>query len=130
MRNQRLKIEIMIQLLAYLNRSSKLRYNSSFYLDIYRQKGLGRWDWPNTKSYSGSHFDVNYLILNRRTFIRLSQVILKMPGTDISYKLILKTLLPLKAQCSMPYIGLKLYQLGVHTRAKKIISGSIINIVH
>ena len=36
----------------------------------------------------------------------------KTPGTNISYKLILKSQMPLKVQCSLPFIGLELYQLG------------------
>ena len=44
----------------------------------------------------------------------------KMPGTDISFKLILKTQMPLKVLLPLPPIGLELYQLGVHIRAKKL----------
>ena len=43
-----------------------------------------------------------------------------MPGTDISCKAILKSYMPLKVQYPLPPLGLELYQLGVHTRAKNV----------
>ena len=42
-----------------------------------------------------------------------------MPGTEYGYTLNLKTLIPFKVQPPLPSIGLELYQLGVHIRAKK-----------
>ena len=42
-----------------------------------------------------------------------------MPGTEFGYTLNLKTLIPFKVQHPLPSIGLDLYQLGVHIRAKK-----------
>ena len=42
-----------------------------------------------------------------------------LPGTDISFKAILKTKIPLTVQLPLPTIGLELYQLGVHTREKR-----------
>ena len=44
---------------------------------------------------------------------------MKMPGTEFGYTLNLKTLIPFKVQHPLPSIGLDLYQLGVHIRAKK-----------
>ena len=47
------------------------------------------------------------------------QLFPKLPGTDFSHKAFLKTLMPLKVQLPLPPIGLELYQLGVHMRAKR-----------
>ena len=40
-------------------------------------------------------------------------------GTTFSYTADQKPMIPHKVQCPLPSIGLELYQLGVHTRAKK-----------
>ena len=44
---------------------------------------------------------------------------IKKPGTHLSYKATLKSLMPLKVLHSLPSIGLELYQMGVHIRAKE-----------
>ena len=51
-----------------------------------------------------------------------------MPGTEYGYTLNLKTLIPFKVQPPLPSIGLELYQLGVHIRAKKITRGLIVKV--
>ena len=43
-------------------------------------------------------------------------------ATDLSYKALLKSLVPLNVQHPLPTIGVELYPLGVHMRAKKMVN--------
>ena len=52
-----------------------------------------------------------------------------MPGTNISYKAIIKSLVPLKVQCPLPTIGLELYQpAGGTLQGKKVSSNCYVSI--